>query len=527
MLKNNENFQLNHLHTQNKPSILVVTPFSELGEIICESLKEVTYIEHFQDASKAISFLSRTENCKQVILDMELGEVPLLDLGRALRLINHGIKFIIISKEQPSNDLDEIQPWKFLRRPLLLRDLQIALGLKTPDENNPVKTIDLDSFVTENQASMHWSNNPALATRYLARLIEKSFAQEALLIQDQTLWSYAGRLPQESVNELDKVITKSCVGRNIADFIRFIRLNSTQTEHSLYATLLAVGVILALVFDPEIPLDVVRRQTHKLADTLLLLDSEEEQIKILSSGDLETERGVDKKTDAWLYLDGSPSNVEHDDQEIGSLNYSSNKPLSAFLSSQRIDEMSEKTPDPDIFNKSEIPMPREESVDLTNLEREIADKTTEGLTQSEKNQTTLTLDILSDCVYDLTYSSLLIPRFSTHRLTKDRENLIKDCVKKVHTSFGWRLEELEVQPDYLRWAFCIPPTLPLKKYLDTIRKETSKRLFDDFPPYKEENLSDDYWAPGFLIMGGKKSISDQLVLAYTKQNRQKQGLWTD
>jgi REP element-mobilizing transposase RayT len=100
-------------------------------------------------------------------------------------------------------------------------------------------------------------------------------------------------------------------------------------------------------------------------------------------------------------------------------------------------------------------------------------------------------------------------------------------MKEIYTSYGWRLEFLEANPDYLRWAASIPPTIALSEHIDIIRKETSKRLFDDFPPYKQENLSNDYWAPGFLIMGGKKAISDQLIVEYTRQSRQKYGLLKD
>ena len=144
--------------------------------------------------------------------------------------------------------------------------------------------------------------------------------------------------------------------------------------------------------------------------------------------------------------------------------------------------------------------------------------------QSEDNQTTILLEPVSDGLYNLSYSCLLIPRFSSHHLTKDRVNLVSDCMKEIYTSYGWRLEFLEANPDYLRWTASIPPTIALSEHIDIIRKETSKRLFDDFPPFKQENLSNDYWAPGYLIMGGKKAISDQLIVEYTRQSRQKYGL---
>ncbi len=184
-------------YPQDKSSILVVTPLTEMGEIICESLKEVSNCEHFSNASKTISYFKQHEDCKQAILDMEMGEMRVLDLGRALRRINPTIEIVIISKEEPPTDLEAIQPWKFLRKPLLLDNLLVALGFETGKEVISSNIIDLDEEKYGNRAPLPWVNDAALATRQLARMIEKSSAQEVLLIQNNALWSYTGQLSEE------------------------------------------------------------------------------------------------------------------------------------------------------------------------------------------------------------------------------------------------------------------------------------------------------------------------------------------
>jgi REP element-mobilizing transposase RayT/CheY-like chemotaxis protein len=522
-----ENFLQNQRDPQDKPSILVVTPSPELGEIICESLKEMVNIEHFTKASKAISSIRSHEECKQAILDMELGEVNLLNLGRTLRLINPTIELLLISKEEPPTDLEEIQPWKFLRKPLLLHDLQAALGIETAKEYGSSNIIDLDSLVNENREPLHWSNNSALATRYLARLIEKSFAQEALLIQNQALWSYAGRLPEESVYELNDKINKCMEKESKCDFTRFIRLETTQTEHALYASLIAIGVILALVFDPDIPFGIVRKQTKELATTLLLLDSEDVPEKAITRIDMETKIKFEEKKNSGKQNDLSSPILEDEDLETESMRFSANNYFDPRLTARPTDKKTDQTQELDISKDLKIQMPEEEPVHTTHDKRVMEDPSSRNVTQSGKNPISLLHEFIPDDLYNLTYSCLLIPRFRSHHMTRDRENTITDCIKKLHISYGWRLEMLEVQSEYLRWASSFPPNFAPSRHIDTIRKETSKRLFEDFPQFKEENLSGDYWAPGFLIMGGVNAISDQLVLAYTNQNRQKHGLSMD
>jgi putative transposase len=522
------NHKIEFLQNQNnligKPSILVVTPVQELGEIISESLKEAAWVEHLASASKAISFLRRNETCKQVILDMEMGGLNLLNLGRALRLINESIKILIISKAEAPTDLDEIQPWEFLRKPLLLRDLQTALGIEVSEEYNSSNIIDLESAAYEDRTPSQWTKNPALATQYLARLIEKSFAQEALLIQNQELWSYAGRLPEESVREVGRVVTKSSAGGTATDFMRFVKLETSQSEHALYASLIAIGVILALVFDPDIPLGIIRKQTHKLADTLMLLDGADGHIYALSTGDDDNKPDSLLKTASTSRENFSSVMKEYEAPETGSIGDSENKNMKFRQINHFAHEMIDQGPELDAVNVIRIPTSTAEPVGLIHYNRTSTEETIGDSPLPVINQSTSLLEMMSDSLYNLQYSCLLIPRFPSHRLTTHKTEMIEECVKNTNISYGWRLEAVEANQDFLRLTTSLPPFIAPTKYLNIIRKVTSKKIFDDFPAYKDENPSGDYWAPGFIIIGGKNTISDSLVSTFTKQNREKYGL---
>jgi REP element-mobilizing transposase RayT/CheY-like chemotaxis protein len=514
-------------YPQDKTSILVVTPLTDMGELICESLKETAYCEHFSNASKTISYLRQHEDCKQAILDMEMGEMRLLDLGRALRRINPTIEIVIISKEEPSTDLEAIQPWKFLHKPLLLHDLQISLGVENANKDISSTVIDLDSTIIGQRAPLQWLIDATYATQQLASMIEKSSAQEALLIQNHALWSYTGQLSEDSVQEVDHLIAKSWDGKNKADLMRFIKLETTQTEHALYATLIAVGVILAMVFDAEILFSIVRNQTNELATTLLLPGGENGQVKVLSWKDADGKQKIEEKAISLKQFNKSPFYPRIDDDEINSSSDIFNAFVNNHLADQLFNVKTNATSDPDLSGNFQVHQATEKHTRTSRDSTEIKANTIMNDGQFEEERPSILLEPVSDGLYNLTYSCLLIPRFCSHHLTKDRINLVSECMREIYTSYGWRLEYLEAKPDYLRWVASIPPTIALSEHLDIVRKETSKRLFDDFPPYKQENLSSDYWAPGYLIMGGKNAMSDQFIMAYTKQCRQKYGLWKD
>lgn len=526
MAKNEEISRISQEIKSRKPSILVATPFSELGEIISESLKDVANVDHIQKISQTIISIKKHPEYGQAILDMEFGDLNLLNLGKALRLINPAIKLLIISKDEPPTDLDEIQPWKFLRKPLLLPDLEAALGISADINDFSGVVVDLNSIENDQTELIRWSNNAPLATRYLKRLIEKSFAQEALLIQNQELWSFAGRFVDDSVHELKSSINKSLEKENTCDFTKFVRLETTQTEHALYATMLFVGVILALVFDPDIPLGVVRKQTRDFADTLMILDGNDVPVKSFPSGSLEPMKKMEEKNYPTKQAALPPSGFDADPVDLNDLSttYSMGDAISRFPT----------TPTPPKKNDSTQELVSTVGVELSNpggvpdrSDGDLEEKVFESVASekpSETNQLSSLHEFISDTLYNLTYSCLLIPRFVSHQLTGEREKKIAECINNIHTSQGWRLESIKVRPGYVLWVSNFPPNITPSKHVDMIRKETSRLLFEDFPVFKRENQSGDYWAPGYLIVGGKNAISDKLIQAFSNQNRRKHGV---
>jgi REP element-mobilizing transposase RayT len=508
-----------------KPSILVATPFSELGEIIKESLREAANIDHIQKISQAVSLINGHINYSQVILDKEFGELNLLNLGKALRLISPAIKIVVISKDENPTDLDEIQPCTFLHKPLLLRDLEAALGITVTYDNFAGEIIDLEALDFENFGPIRWSSNPSLATRYLSRLIEKTYAQEALLIQNHEVWSFAGRLPEASVYELNNSINQCMAQDSNLDLAKFITLETTQTQHALYASTILVGVILALVFDPDIPLGTVRKQTKEFANNLSILDGNDVPLKSLSNGYADTMRKIEeKKTLSGKELFPAPSFFDDGKFEPIYPTSSVKKEINPFSANQTAPGLAKLIQDKQSKDDLRILYPSDESdrsKDGSWVKENVAD---DNENVFEIDELSSLNEFIPDALYNLTYSCLLIPRFGSHQLTNEREKKISACIRNIHTSKGWRLELLKVQPEYLLWVSNFPPNITPSKHIDIIRKETSRLMFENYPTYKRENPSGDYWAPGYLIVGGKNAISDQLVSAFLTQNRKKHGV---
>jgi hypothetical protein len=49
-------------------------------------------------------------------------------------------------------------------------------------------------------------------------------------------------------------------------------------------------------------------------------------------------------------------------------------------------------------------------------------------------------------------------------------------------------------------------------------------MFSEFPRFKADNPSDDFWAPGYLVMGSSEAHPHQMVRDHIKRTRGMQGL---
>lgn len=134
------------------------------------------------------------------------------------------------------------------------------------------------------------------------------------------------------------------------------------------------------------------------------------------------------------------------------------------------------------------------------------------------------LEPASPALVNLTYACLLIPRFDTHHLVGDTAERLTEWVPQVCVAFGWRLEHLAVRPEYLQWVARVPPSTAPGYIMRIIRQQTSDRLFGEFPRYRLDNPSGDFWAPGYLIMGSSQPHPQKLVRDFVRQTRQRQGL---
>lgn len=522
-------------------SLLIVSADTTFAQILLHGLEQEGYRAHITKGKGESVVRADEVDASLAFLDMDLGYRAVLETGQALRMLRPEIRLIVFAREESLPPLHQLEPWILSRKPYYLPEVLDMLRDKSDRFSQPSRRPASHSRNQVDDPTLSWLADPTKAAQHLTRLTLESSAQAALITRGEALWAYAGQLSQGAAKELAVTVTRHWDGQRGSDLLRFVRLEATKAEHMLYATRLAEDVVLALVFDAETPFSKIRSQAGDLVNQLST-QSPEVQEPLPASYDAPTELwddefnpDLDVPSIAEILSNVPPPTPDMsriDDEDFF------DEP-SPSRSSQYSYESSPATPVNDVMVSHEA---NEETVehivedfDATMPSRSKRRPETPvrrpmpgELDETRPHSVTevagrVMLEPISPGLYHLTYACLLVPRFSSHYLTGDLADRLSEWLPQICIAFGWRLEYLAVRPEYVQWVVNVPPATSPGYLMRIVRQQTSEKIFAEFSRVKRENPSTDFWAPGYLIMGGSQPHPAQLVKDYIRQTRTRQG----
>lgn len=535
--------------------MLVVTPSSTLGEAIQNTLEETKLYRIHVVYNKSSAIVRADEvGAPLALLDNALGEDRVNEIGQALRTVRPAINLIILCDENitpPTHD--KLRPWILVRKPFKMSAFMTAVSQpQTPaiSQNTPNVTVD---------SSMSWLSDVSKAAQHLTRLTLESSAQAALITRNNEVWAYAGGLSAGAAKEVAHTVTRNWDGQQGSDLLRFIRLESTKAEHMLYATRLATDTVLALVFDAETPFSTIRSQASQLVGNLgnerveapkppkqfsketveypADLDDGEsmENISSISNilSDIPTPNPVPSSSreftpprkKAKIDPNETRISVSLSSASVFSREASPSVQLDNPVTTNQVQGQKFETQHQTELEEIDVTAPSQPryrpETPVVKPHSNEADVTRESPTTDAVRK--LVVEPTSAGLYHLTYACLLVPRFSSHYITGDLADHVSKWLPNICIAFGWRLEYLAVRPEYLQWVVNVQPNTSPGYLMRIMRQQTSEKIFNEFNRFKKENPSGDFWAPGYLIMGGSQPHPAQLVRDYIRQTRQRQG----
>jgi len=559
--------------------VLVVTPNAGLGELICQILNETgDYAVSLVTKGQDVLALAEKEKPALVILETNLNGTPVGELLSSLRVALPELLVLLIVEEDKTGHASYagMQPDGLLEKPVYLPDLVFKVeaviensdldNLKRAQKKGNTAKPTVPQLEMESTPAPAWLQDVNLAAQHLTRLSLESAAQASLIAKGDEIWAYAGELPRLAAEELAQAVAVHFINGGGSDLARFIRLEETSGEYTLYATGLGGDYVLATVFSAETPFSKIRAQANQLADSLS--NEPPPQVEAEIEPDLEIEE--ENIASLWPMLEDVPPPVPN-----GWVPESSLEPpvqnreslLDELLEGASVDAFSSETvamskadleslpqnaiPQNDIQPDTEAVVepasPVVEEIEEVEVEEEMPDTRRSRSQQAEEPQEHMqetvvsrsaqppkpedvkmsedfSVDPVSPSMYNLTYACVLIPRFPNHHLSGEVAKRLSDWINHLTVAFGWRLEHLSIRPEYVQWLVNVPPNTSPGYLMRTIRQHTSRRMFIEFPSTEADNPSGDFWAPGYLILGNPQPPPPALVQEFIHNTRKRQGL---
>ncbi len=477
-------------------NLLVVTSDIAYGEQLRQNLEERGRFRvcSVRGNGSAVAFVKEVD-CPLVFLDTCLAEADLLEISTQMRRANPRIRFVLVSEPGSHSVLEGLPPEGHLTKPLHIPDLLDMMDhlFPVPRPTEPVPA------ALESGNSLPWLQDVTRAAQHLTRLSLETSAQAALITRDDRLWAYAGGLDQSATRELTDTVARYWDRQKENDLVRFIHLASTGAEHMLYATRLTKFMVLALIFDAETPFGTIHTQANRLVHSLSTGPSEKQNEPMPGPGQAPSSADPATPSSSALPQPSPAISVRQ-------------APLPGLV--QESVDLENPAASPEVSRKSPL------------KNNPAAQQYAEETRSSPLNESArrIILEPVTTALYNLDYACLLVPRFPDHHLIGDLSDRLPEWVQETCIAFGWRLEYIAVRPEYLLWNVNIPPASSPAYLMRIIRQRLSSKIFDDFPRLHKENPSGDFFAPGYLIIGGAHPVPAQLIKEFIAQTRQRQGL---
>jgi hypothetical protein len=92
----------------------------------------------------------------------------------------------------------------------------------------------------------------------------------------------------------------------------------------------------------------------------------------------------------------------------------------------------------------------------------------------------------------------LVPRDSSQDLTVISECLM-GCFTELCLLYGWELEQLSMDPQYIKWTFVDFPECLIQNMLSIVQGYTSERIFHAFPDLPANHPTDKFWSSDYFM----------------------------
>ncbi|MBN1302803.1 MAG: IS200/IS605 family transposase [Anaerolineales bacterium] len=368
----------------------------------------------------------------------------------------------------------------------------------------------MDLSNKKSTATQYWFEDKEEALTRLSSLMLEFAAQAALVIKKNKLWICTEQINPRVAEELANAIGEYKIDH---ETLKIFSLAYTNNDYVLYFTPLSLGYSLALIFDPEISFSSIKARTKDLAKYLPCKPPHFIQGQFNDVSEKAATKEVRSGPHFSQNITGARAESgKHQPQtsQLGLFDIAVEDGISAN------NRVLPKNTTIDYEQQVETHKPGSTLPETEDL------AVNQGLLEEVPSQDDF--DFASPGLYSIPYACLLIPRMKQHYLVGDISDYLSDWLLDICQAYAWRVEIMAIRPEYLQWVVSAFPTTSPSNLIRIIRRQTSRKIFEEYPRLKRENPSGDFWAPGYLVMAGSHLHPVHMVNGYIRQTRLQQGL---
>ena len=467
-------------------NVLIVSSFSENGDLICRSVSKIPSViaksvSTLHGVAKYIDILNESDSILDLImLDFEIGLARLRDSIFIVREKFPSVHITLMAKNDPPEEMDSLKPWNLLRKPFVEQDL--LESIKSTLNQKKISVIDGSFKNSDDASNPAWARDKKRLVTVMEDAMESLDAQEAILITAEEIIASVGTLEASEKENCSQIIKEYMDFSGHGELIKQVKLS--ENSYLVHALALTVGIIIALIFDPDTSYELIRGQTRTVAGKITHFALPEE-----STNDQED---LDRKAIT------SPVN-----QQVIEETVKVTQPAKIMEYGQK-KEVENNNVNP-VFDKK-----RSNSINLLDQNAKAGFNFSNITTEAEKKENKVRRNsIISVGLSQLPFTCLLIPRLNPKFIPDDIIEYLAEKTPLIFLSYGWKLNDILINKDMMQWIAAIPPIISPAFQIKTIRKETSKLIFERFPKISMEGLMKDFWVPGYLVAIGSERISEQ------------------
>jgi REP element-mobilizing transposase RayT len=297
--------------------------------------------------------------------------------------------------------------------------------------------------------------------------------------------------------------------------VRYIRVEGLEGDFLLYAIPVKEDFKLVLLYDSEKSFSIARRQAKYVSQ--LILTQDPSNLPPPETGVIieETAVPITQPQDSTLpsdWIPQSPASVE-DFPQLTELDIPPADPEIGILEEAVISApvASELPPLPtDWFPKR--PTPSSHLPFLTPDEPN-DHSMVEGQVDNEDQH---------EARYHLPFSAVLVPFLQAHRLDDTLAEKVRTWVQDICIAWGWRAEDVQTSPDYLRLTLNLSPDTAPSTAIHHLATALSKQILTTNLDFSKDLPSDQFWAKHYLLIAGEE-IGIERIQTFVEATRQDPG----